>query len=47
MHGFKFSSIAVLNGVATTGAVPVGNRAPVEAIVRRQDDRGADGGYVP
>ena len=56
MHVLKFSSIAVLGCIAMVGAVPVGNRAPAEAIVGRQKDLNAinglgtvltDKGYVP
>jgi hypothetical protein len=48
MHAFKFSSIAVLSCIAMIGAIPVGNRAPAEAIVRRQDGLGGeDVMYVP
>jgi hypothetical protein len=35
MHAFKFSLIAVLSCIAMVGAIPVGNRAPAEAMVRR------------
>ena len=44
MHTFKFSLIAVLCCIAMIGATPVENRAPAEAIVRRQCDIGV---YVP
>ena len=36
MHTFKFSLIAVLSCIAMIGAIPIENRAPAEAIVRRQ-----------
>jgi hypothetical protein len=36
MHASKFSLIAVLSCIAMIGAIPVGNRAAAEAIVRRQ-----------
>jgi hypothetical protein len=40
MHAFKFSLIVVLSCIAMIGAVPVGNRAPAKAIVRRLDGLG-------
>jgi hypothetical protein len=40
MHSFKFTLLAVLSYVAVIGATPLGNRAPAEAIDRRQE-------YVP
>ena len=44
MHASKFSLvIAVLSCIAMIGAIPVGDRAAAEAIVRRQD---SDLGYV-
>ena len=45
MHVSKFGLIAVLCCIAMIGGIPVGKRAPVEAIVRRQS--GPDIGYVP
>jgi hypothetical protein len=36
MHASRFSLIAVLSCIAMIGAIPVGNRAAAEAIVRRQ-----------
>lgn len=47
MRVLNFSFIAVLGCVAMIGAIPVGSRAPAEAIVRRQGDIVADIGYVP
>ena len=46
MHAFKFGLLAVLSCIAVVGAVPVGNRAPAEAL-RRQNGAGADVKYVP
>ena len=40
MRAFNFSLIAVLSCIAMIGATPVGDRAPVEVIARRQT-------YVP
>ena len=40
MRAFNFGLIAVLSCIAMIGATPVGNSAPAEAIVRRQE-------YVP
>jgi hypothetical protein len=40
MHSFTFTLLAVLSYVAVIGATPLGNRAPAEAINRRQK-------YVP
>jgi hypothetical protein len=39
----------VLSCIAVIGAIPVGNRAPAEAIVRRQSGHGDEGfiTYVP
>jgi hypothetical protein len=36
MHSFKLTLLAVLGCVAMMGATPLGNRAPAEAIDRRQ-----------
>ena len=47
MHGFKVGLIAVLSWISMNDAAPVGNRAPAEAIVRRQGGLGVDVGYVP
>ena len=47
MHAFKFGLLAVLSCIAVVGAIPVGNRAPAEAIVRRQDGLGGALEYVP
>lgn len=48
MHAFKLSLIVVFSSIAMVDAIPVGNRAPTDAmIVRRQDDPGAVVKYVP
>ena len=36
MRTFSFTLLAVLSCIAMIGATPIGNRAPAEAIVRRQ-----------
>jgi len=46
MHPFNFGLIAVLSCIAMIGATPVGNSAPAEAIVRRQDGLSAILKYV-
>ena len=47
MRVLNFSLIMVLSCVAMIGAIPVGSRAPAEAIVRRQSPVVADVEYVP
>ena len=39
MLAFNFSLLAVLSYVAVIGATPLGARAPVEAIGRRQEPK--------
>ena len=46
MRVLNFSLIMVLSCVAMIGAIPVGSRAPAEAIVRRQSPVGIIR-YVP
>ena len=49
MHASKFGLIAVLSCVSVIDAIPVGDRAPAEASVRRQyasQGLGVTGMYV-